>query len=148
MTAIVVDPELVKQYARVKNISLDEAQKRLEENLVKEAVDVDLRQQYQVLINAFRKMQPQLQGVVLRESDTAVKFMEVNSKLDGLQKELDAFVNKINFEREVYAKSMKILNDIVQEDSNTMARIKALEDAANTPLYKKVLNKIKWMLKL
>jgi hypothetical protein len=140
MTAIKIDPELVKQYARVKNISEEEAHKRLEENMVKEAVEVDLRQQYQVLINAFRKMQPQLQGVVLRESDTNLKLMD----LDNRMKELIA---KLEFERETYAKSMKILNDIVKVDHETMERIKKLEDALNTSFYQKVLNKIKWMLK-
>lgn len=147
MTAIVVDPELVKQYARVKNISEEEAHKRLEENLVKEAVDVDLRQQYQVLINAFRKMQPQLMGVVLRETDVNVKFQEVSAKITTLESSFEELVKKLTFEREVYAKSMTLLNGIVAEDEKTQARIKALEDAANTPLYKKVLNKIKWMRK-
>ena len=138
MAAIVVDEELVKQYARVKGVSLEEAHKKLEENMVKEALEVDLRQQYQVLINAFRKMQPQLQGVVLRESD-------INMQLLENKKSIQEVVARLEFERETYAKAMGLLNGIVAVDAETNAKIKELEAKVaelSTPFYKRIWNKL------
>lgn len=145
MAAIQVDKELAEQYARVKNVSLEEAYKKLEENMVKEAVDVDLRQQYQVLINAIRKMSPQLNGVVLRESDVVLKISELKNEVSGLKKANEELNNRLTFERETYKKSMELLNGIVGEDSKTLARIAALE-ASSVPLYKRILNRIKCLL--
>ena len=145
MAAIQVDKELAEQYARVKNVSLEEAYKKLEENMVKEAVEVDLRQQYQVLINAFRKMSPQLNGVVLRESDTALKISELKNEVHRLNTANEELNNRLTFERETYKKSMELLNGIVGEDSKTMARIAALE-ASSVPLYKRIWNRIKCLL--
>lgn len=138
MAAIIVDDELAKQYARVKNIPIEEAYKKLEENLVKEALEVDLRQQYQVLMNAFRKMQPQLQGVVLRESD-------VNLQLAQNKNAIQEISNRLTFERETYAKAMELLNGIVAVDAETTAKIKELEAKVaelSTPFYKRIWNKL------
>ena len=141
---IVVDQELVENYARVKNVSLDEARKNLEENLTKEA-SVDLRQQMTTLMNAFRKMSPQLNGVVLRESDTAVKIGQLNSEVARLSRANEELLQRLDFERDVYKKAMSLLNGIVGEDAKTLARIAALE-ASSVPLYKRIWNRVKCLL--
>lgn len=137
-TEIVVDPELAAQYARVKNVSIEEATAKLRENFAKEA-NVDLGQRVAALRNGFAKLQPQVQGLVFRESDTALL-------ISRLQSDLAVINERLTFERETYAKSMKILNDIIKHDAETIARIAKLE-ASSTPLYKRVLNRIKCLLK-
>lgn len=136
---IIVDEELIHSYSMVKNVSLEEARRKLEENFISEA-SVDLRQQMTTLMNAFRKMSPQLNGVVIRESDTALKINSLGNEINKLQHRLDA-------EREIFKQSIQILNGIVEEDKKTIARITALE-AAQIPFYLKFWNGIKCLLKL
>jgi predicted nucleic acid-binding Zn-ribbon protein len=143
-TEIVVDDELVKHYAKVRNVSEDEARKRLKENMTKEA-DVDLRQQYQVLIQAFRKMSPQLAGVVQREIDYSTGIAQLKNEMRRLEKQFDELNSRLDFERENYKKAMALLNGIVEHDSQLMARITKLE-TSNMPFYKRILNRIKCLL--
>jgi len=145
MSAIVVDPELAKQYARVKNISIEEAYKRLEENMVKEAVEVDLRQQCQVLMNAFRKMSPQLQGAVLRESETLHMIKQQAIEIAVLRRNIEEMGERLEKERHIYEQSLKVLNNIVTHDATLMARIEALENKKN--IFARTLDKIKCLLK-
>lgn len=141
---IVVDEELVEHYARIKNVPIDEARRKVEENLIKEA-SVDLRQQMTTLMGAFRKMSPQLTGVVQRESDYATGIAQLKNEIKRLDKLNEDLNRRLDFERETYKKSMTLLNGIVQEDAKTQARIAALE-ASSVPLYKRILNRIKCLL--
>jgi hypothetical protein len=141
---IVVDQELIENYARVKQVSLEEARRKLEENLTKEA-SVDLRQQMTTLMNAFRKMSPQLNGVILRESDVNVKLGQLGNEIAQLTRANEELQKRLDFERETYKKAMILLNNIVAEDTKTLARIAALE-ASSVPLYKRILNRIKCLL--
>ena len=143
---IVVDQELVDNYARIKNVSVEEARRKLEENLTKEA-SVDLRQQMTTLMNAFRKMSPQLNGVILRETDTNNRFSQMELRINQLVKANEELQARLDFERNTYKAAMLLLNNIVTEDQKTLARIAALE-ASSVPLYKRVLNRIKCLLKL
>ena len=141
---IIVDEELVQNYSRIKGVSLDEARERLKENMIKEA-NVDIRQQMTTLMKAFRSMSPQLAGVMNRESDYANGIKELKSKIRNLEDNNEKLTERLNFEREVYAKAMSLLNGIIKEDAKTMARIAALE-ATSEPLYKRVWNRIKCLL--
>jgi hypothetical protein len=141
---IVVNEELVQNYARVKGVSLDEARTKLKENMIKEA-SVDLRQQMTTLMNAFRKMSPQLNGIISRESDYANGIKALGLKIKSIEKENEALRKRLDFERDAYSKSMSLLTGIVKEDEKTQARITALE-ASSLPLYKRVFNRIKCLL--
>ena len=134
---VIVDQELVNYYARVKNVSLEEARQRLEENLVKEA-SVDLRQQMTTLMNAFRKMSPQLQGVVSREID-------YSTGIKNLQNQISDLNAKLELHKAVFARAVGILESIVEEDKKTLARIAILE-ATRLPFYKRIYNRIKCLL--
>jgi hypothetical protein len=136
-TEIMVDPELAANYARVKNVSIEEATERLRANFAKEA-NVDVGQRLIALRNGFAKLQPQVQGLVLRESDT-------NHAISRLVGDIKVINERLTFEREIYAQSMKILNDIVKHDAQVMARISKLEEL-RVPLYKRILNRIKCFL--
>ncbi len=141
---IIVDEELVQNYSRIKGVSLDEARERLKENMIKEA-NVDIRQQMTTLMNAFRKMSPQLTGVINREGDYANGIAEAKKAMTGLDVKFNKLLDRLDFERETYAKAMVLLNGIIKEDAKTMARIAALE-ATSEPLYKRVWNRIKCLL--
>lgn len=143
---IIVSEELATAYSRAKRVSIEEAYRCLEENFRKEAEQVDLQQQYHVLIKAFRDMSPKLNGVVMRESDLYNKIESLRIQVLGLQSQVGAFNERLDFEREVYKKSMIILNGIVEEDKKTMARLQALEN--RQPLYVRTWNKIKCWLNL
>lgn len=140
---IVVDEALVIEYARVKGVTTDIAREKLKENMIKEA-SVDLRQQMTTLMNAFRKMAPQLQGVVQREGDYNNGIKQLNLKFSSLEKQFEDLIKRLDFERETYAQAMKLLNGIVAHDEQTLARITALEN----PWYKRLLNRIKCSLKI
>mgnify|MGYP001562462794 CR=1 FL=1 len=141
---IVVSEELAQNYARIKNVSMEEAYRKLEENFTKEAEEIDLRQQYGVLIKAFRDMSPKLNGVVMRESDIALRIQQVESKVLGFQGQINLLKDRLDFERDIYKKSMEILNGIVEEDKKTMVRIASLESRQSLPF--KIWNKIKCLL--
>lgn len=144
-TKIEVNEELVQHYSRIKGVSLEEARKKLEENFIKEAESVDLRQQYGVLIKAFRDMSPKLNGVVMRETDIQNEMKELRSRFRSLEYKFDKLNERLDFERDVYKKSMAILTGIVEEDKKTMARLAALE-SRHQPLYLRIWNKIKCWL--
>lgn len=141
---IVLDQELVDQYVRIKGVSEEEARKALEANMIKEA-SVDIRQQMTTLMNAFRKMSPQLMGVVQREGDYANGIAKLNKEFRILEDKFDELIKRLDFERETYKKAMNLLNGIVAHDEQTLARIAKLE-ASSVPLYKRVLDKIKCLL--
>lgn len=145
-TKIEVSEDLAKAYARAKGVSLEEAYQKLEDNFKKEADQIDLRQQYHVLIKAFREMSPKLAGVVVRENDNVLLMRQLKGEISSLRSYVSSLEERLDFERKAYAKSLKILNGIVEEDKKTIARIKALEDA-QLPLYKRIWNKIKCLLK-
>ena len=141
---IVLDQELVENYMRVKNVSEEVARQKLAENMTREA-SVDLRQQMTTLMAAFRKMSPQLTGVIQREIDYSTGIKELRNEIKGLQRQLDEVNNRLTFERETYAKSMQLLNGIIGVDAETMARIAKLE-ASSVPLYKRMWNRVKCLL--
>ncbi len=143
-TEIVIDPELAQNYARIKNVSLEEATERLRENFAKEA-NVDVGQRLIALRNGFAKLQPQVQGLINRETDYANGIAQLKNevkRLDNLNADLH---KRLDFERQVYKQSMHILNGIVEEDAKTQARIAALE-ASSVPLLKRIVNRIKCLL--
>jgi chaperonin GroEL len=141
---IVVDQELIENYARIKGVSHEVARQKLEENMTKEA-NVDLRQQMTTLMKAFRTMSPQLTGVIQRENDYALGIKSLERQFNRLEKNFEDLISRLEFERETYKKAMEILNGIVAVDKNTMDRIAKLE-ASSEPLYKRVWNKIKCLL--
>jgi predicted nucleic acid-binding Zn-ribbon protein len=142
---IVVEEALAREYARIKQVSLEVAYKDLEAKFTKEAKGVDLEQRYDALIKAFRTMSPQLNGVVMRETDMANSIKALTNKVSMLQYHVEGLEKKLEFEREVYSKSLQILNGIVEEDRKTLARIAALESNV-LPFYTRIWNKIKCWL--
>lgn len=142
---ITIPDDLVAEYSRIKRVSIEQARINLENNIKKEAEGVDLAQQYQTLIKAFRTMSPQLNGVVMREAEIAARMKQAEHDVSGLKYQLELFKERLDFEREVYKQSMALLNNIIKEDEKTIARIIALE-ARKLPLLTRIKNKIKCFL--
>ena len=143
---LIIPDDLVREYSRIKQVSFEQARANLEANIRKESEGVDLAQQYQTLIKAFRTMSPQLNGVIMRESEIADRMKNVESTVSGFQLQITALNERLDFERDVYKKSMNLLNGIIEEDKKTMARLAALE-AKSSPFYVRAWNKIKCLLK-
>lgn len=135
---IVVDEALVVEYARIKNVTTDVAREKLKENMIKEA-QVDIRQQMTTLMKAFRDMSPKLQGVISREGDAVNAAKQAMSLAQQVEKQLDELFKRLDFERETYAKALKLLNGIIAEDEKTQARIAKLEKPS---LFSKVIDAV------
>ena len=127
---IIVPEELAKEYARIKRVSLEQAYANLEANIKKESEGVDLSQQYQTLIKAFRTMSPQLSGVIAREDNITAEMKVIRADFAVLRTELTAMQDRLDFERELYSQALKLISEI------------------KTPLYLKLWNRIKCLLKL
>lgn len=117
---IIVDEALAKEYARIKDVSLETAYKNLAENFTKEAKGVNLEQQYHTLIKAFRTMSPQLNGVVMREAD-------IQNEMKSIRSEFRAIRHQMEEQVEFFRKAIEILN--------------------RPPWYKRLWNHIKCLLK-
>lgn len=143
---IIVEESLAREYARIKGVPMEVAYKNLEAQFTREAKGVDLEQRYDALIKAFRTMSPQLNGVIMRESEIAARMKSVENTVAGFQWQINALKERLDFERDVYKQSMIILNGIVEEDKKTIARLVALE-ARILPLHMKIWNRIKCLLK-
>ena len=144
--SIIVPDSLVAEYSRIKGVSLATARSNLEANIKKESEGVDLAQQYQTLIKAFRTMSPQLNGVILRETDTNASISQLKNEIRILKLDAEDLAQKLEFQKDVFARSIGILENIVEEDKKTIARISALE-VNHLPLYKRIFNRIKCLLK-
>jgi phosphoglycerate-specific signal transduction histidine kinase len=127
---VIVSDELVKEYSRIKQVSLEQARANLEANIKKENEGVDLSQQYKTLIQAFRTMSPQLNGVVMRETDMANQVKSLESKVKGLGFELESVNQKLEFQQGIFEEAIRLLSEKAQ------------------PLYVRVWNRIKCLLKI
>lgn len=87
---IIVDEALAKEYARIKNVSIETAYRNLETNIRKESEGVDLAQQYATLIKAFRSMSPQLNGVVMREADIQAEMRSIRSEFQTIKYQMES----------------------------------------------------------
>jgi len=126
---IEVSEELAQEYALAKKVSIEEAHDKLKENFKKEAESVDLKQQYHVLIKAFRSMSPQLNGVVMREMDVVNNVAALANKVSKLEYTVHTLHERLDFERDLFKKAMQLLN------------------TRNQPLYARIWNRIKCLLK-
>lgn len=116
---IIVEESLAKEYARIKNVSLETAYKNLKEQFTREAKGVDLEQRYDALIKAFRTMSPQLNGVVMREADIQNEMKAIRSEFRMIKAQMETQV-------EIFQEAVRLMNQ---------------------PFYTKLWNRIKCLLK-
>ena len=77
-----------------------------------------------------------------------LQLAENKQAIASTVRNLEAIQKRLDFERDVFSKSMALLNNIIEVDAQTTLRIKELEAAVerlSTPLHKRVWNKIKWV---
>ena len=131
-----IPKELAETYARIKGVSMETAYKNLEANMRKESEGIDLAQQYQALIKAFRVMSPQLTGVVQRETDMANQVASLKSEVRGFKSQISELEELVDHNTEIFKKAIKVI-----------AEQQLKQQEVKPSLLARLVNRIKCLLK-
>lgn len=110
VTAELTD-ELLKDYAKGKDITIEDAKVRVAENYKKEVEEVDAKEVALKCMEAIRQTLPKVHGLELRE-------MDAKAQLSQLQNDIDSLKRKNTILEKIAKESVATVNQILLETQN------------------------------